>query len=323
VPELVDARRVSPTSFIIAIGTLIGGWALIGVLLNVAASFSTIKDASWPWVAATFVVAQLITVGTAMTTIGSVLNPLPFLKVAALEISNSFTSLAAGSVGTLAARVRFFQRQGLDATLAVSSGVVASTASWMVKGALFIACLPLAWRSLHFSEITSSSGAGAHLVSLIIDVAIVAIVVAGIALLIPKLRRLAASALRPRLDEALGHLRVLASTPRKLVAIFGGSLLAQLLVAAATSTALRAFGTSLPLPTIIVVLTIGSMLGGISPVPGGMGVVEAGMVLGLTAAGVPSDVAFAAVFVQRLFTSYLPPIWGWFMLMWLRRREDL
>jgi hypothetical protein len=31
----------------------------------------------------------------------------------------------------------------------------------------------------------------------------------------------------------------------------------------------------------------------------------------------------AAVFVQRLFTSYLPPIGGWFVLVWMRRREYL
>ena len=55
--------------------------------------------------------------------------------------------------------------------------------------------------------------------------------------------------------------------------------------------------------------------------PGGVGVVEAGLILGLTAAGISEVDATAAVFVQRLFTAYLPPIWGWFSLMWLRRHE--
>jgi len=74
---------------------------------------------------------------------------------------------------------------------------------------------------------------------------------------------------------------------------------------------------------LIVVITLASILGGVSPVPGGMGVVEAGMILGLTAAGISESNAVAAVFVQRLFTSYLPPIWGWFVLVWMRRREYL
>ena len=68
---------------------------------------------------------------------------------------------------------------------------------------------------------------------------------------------------------------------------------------------------------------VAGIIGGISPSPGGMGVVEAGMILGLTAAGVSEADATAAVFIQRLFTSYLPPIWGWITLMWLRKREYL
>jgi hypothetical protein len=34
-------------------------------------------------------------------------------------------------------------------------------------------------------------------------------------------------------------------------------------------------------------------------------------------------VGTAAVFVQRSFTAYLPPIAGWFILMWMRRKDYL
>jgi uncharacterized membrane protein YbhN (UPF0104 family) len=63
------------------------------------------------------------------------------------------------------------------------------------------------------------------------------------------------------------------------------------------------------------------IIGGAVPVPGGMGVAEAGLIAGLTAAGIPQDQAVAAVLMQRAFTSYLPPIWGWLTLAWMRRRE--
>ena len=116
---------------------------------------------------------------------------------------------------------------------------------------------------------------------------------------------------------------MLATRPSKLVLIFGGAFLAQLLVAFALGSALHAFGANLPLADLIVALTLGSMLGGLSPVPGGLGVVEAGMILALTAAGVPDAIAVSAVFVQRLFTSYLPPVWGWFTLVAMRRRDLL
>jgi uncharacterized protein (TIRG00374 family) len=94
-------------------------------------------------------------------------------------------------------------------------------------------------------------------------------------------------------------------------------------VAMALSVSLRAFDDHLRLPVLIVVITLAGIIGGISPSPGGMGVVEAGMILGLTAAGVSEADATAAVFIQRLFTSYLPPIWGWATLVWMRRREYL
>ena len=116
---------------------------------------------------------------------------------------------------------------------------------------------------------------------------------------------------------------MLSTHPRNLVEIFGGELVGQLLVAMALGAALHAFDEHLSLASLLIALTVGSMIGGISPVPGGMGVVEAGMILALTAAGIPQDDAVAAVFVQRLFTAYLPPIWGWFFLVWMRKKEYL
>jgi len=59
------------------------------------------------------------------------------------------------------------------------------------------------------------------------------------------------------------------------------------------------------------------------PVPGGIGVVEGGLLVGLTSAGMPESSAFAAVLLYRVATFYLPPIWGWFALTWLRRRRYL
>jgi len=50
-------------------------------------------------------------------------------------------------------------------------------------------------------------------------------------------------------------------------------------------------------------------------------VIEAGLIAGMTAAGVPQSEAVAATFTARLFTAYLPPIWGWVALQWLRRRD--
>ena len=328
VPKLMEPRRISWVNLALVVGTLIGGWALIGVLVNVTKSWSTITGAEWGWVAAVFVLAQAAYPALAVATVGSVTDTLPYGRTVALEVSNTFVSLAGGSMGALATRVRFFQQQGYNAILAVSSGVLISTASWIVKGALFLLAIPIALSAFDFTSQPSSTGGGsgsstAHLVWFIV-IAVVAVgVLLGLILAIPRWRRLAAAKLRPKATEVWGHLKVLATHPRNLVEIFGGEIAGQVLVAMSLGAALHAFGQHLSLAALLIVLTLGSMLGGISPVPGGMGVVEAGMILGLTAAGIPQTDAVAAVFVQRLFTAYLPPIWGWFCLIWMRKREYL
>jgi uncharacterized protein (TIRG00374 family) len=321
-PELVEPRRVSWPTLIMLIGTLIGGWALIGVLIDVSQSFDTVIGADWLWVIVAFVLAQLVFVASAVESLGSVAGPLPFGRTLAVEVANSFSSLAGGTPAVFATRVRFYQQQGYDASVALSSGAIMSTVSWIAVGVLFLVSLPFAWGSLDL-EVTPESGPDAKLVWIILAVVVLVAIVAGLALAVPRLRGLAVARVRPRVNAIWGNLRQVATSPSKLVLLVGGSFAQRLFVAMVLSVSLRAFDDHLRLPVLIVVITLAGIIGGISPSPGGMGVVEAGMILGLTAAGVSEADATAAVFIQRLFTSYLPPIWGWLTLVWARRREYL
>jgi uncharacterized membrane protein YbhN (UPF0104 family) len=322
VPKLVEPRRVSWPTLIMVAGTLIGGWALIGVLIDVSKSFDTVIGANWLWVIAAFVLAQLAFVASAIEGIGSVAGVLPFGRVLAVEVANSFSALAGGTAAVFATRVRFFQRQGYDPSVALSSGAIMATSSWIATAVLFLVSLPVAWGSIHL-EIAPQSGGNSKLVWVILAVVIAVALVAGLLLIVPKLRRLASDKLRPRVRDIWGNLKEVASSPRKLLLLLGGSFAQELAVAMTLSVSLRAFDDHLRLPTLLVVITLAAVIGGVSPSPGGMGVVEAGLILGLTAAGVAESDATAAVFIQRLFTSYLPPIWGWIALVWMRKREYL
>ena len=321
-PELAQPRRVSWPTLILIIGTLIGGWALIGVLIDVSKSFDTVIGADWLWVIIALVLAQLAYASSAVETLGSVSGPLPFGRALAVEVANAFSGLAGGAPAVFATRVRFYQKQGYDATVALSSGAIMTVASWIATGVVFVVSLPFAWGSISL-QATPESGGDSKLVWIILAVVVLAGVVVGLAVAVPRLRRLAAEKLRPRVRDVWGNLRQVASSPRKLLLLLGGALGRELLIAMALSVSLRAFGDHLRLPVIIVVIVLAAIVGAVAPSPGGMGVVEAGMILGLTAAGVSEADATAAVFIQRLFTSYLPPIWGWFTLVWLRRRDYL
>jgi glycosyltransferase 2 family protein len=321
-PKLVEPRRVSWATLIMIIGTLIGGWALVGVLIDVSRSFDTVIGADWLWVLVALVLAQLAYVASAVESLGSVAGPLPFLRVVAVEVANTFSALAGGTPAVFATRVRFYQRQGYAASVALSSGAIMTTVSWIAVIVLFVISLPFAWGSVHIDTGSHLSG-DSKLVWVILGVVVLVALVAGLLLAVPRLRRLIADKARPKARDILGNFREVASSPKKLVQLGGGAVARELLIAMTLSVSLRAFNDHLGLPVLLVIIRLAAMVGGASPSPGGMGVVEAGLILGLTATGVSEADATAAVFIQRLFTSYLPPIWGWFTLVWLRKRDYL
>ena len=74
----------------------------------------------------------------------------------------------------------------------------------------------------------------------------------------------------------------------------------------ALGAALHAFGAHLSLAALLIAVTTAGVLASASPAGGGMAVAEAGLILALTAGGIFKGDATAAVFVQRLFSAYLP-----------------
>jgi glycosyltransferase 2 family protein len=318
VPELAEEKRISWTNLLFGVGSLIGIWAIVGVLSDAGEAFDAIKGADWGWLALAFVLAQLPVVAEGWSLLGAAVGDLPFGRCVALELSNTFTVLAGGDVAVFAVRVRFFQRQGYDAEAAVSAGAIASTSWWIVKGLLFIVALPFAAASFHAP---SGSSGNQKIVWIVLAVVLAVGIVATLIAVVPRLRRLASSKVRPHLVNIWTNVKAIAAEPRKLVYVLAGSTVAQLLIAFALGASLHAVGQRASLATLLTVITLAGIIGGAVPVPGGAGVVEAGLIAGLASAGIPQDQAVAAVLIQRFFTAYLPPIWGWFTLAWMRRRE--
>jgi uncharacterized membrane protein YbhN (UPF0104 family) len=246
-----------------------------------------------------------------------VAKTLPYRPVVMEQFANNFTGLVGGTVATTALVIRFFQKQGLKAAVAISSGVLTSLSAVVVQTILVIIGL---FATLSDFDL-STTGGEHHIAGLAIVVVVVGGILLGLALFVPRLRKRLARILGPQMSAARTNLAGILRTPRKAAMLFGGNLGSQLLYAMVIGAALHAYGYSLPLLQIIVINSLASVLGGMAPVPGGMGVIEAGLIGGLTAAGIPQTEAVATTFTARLFTAYLPPIWGWFALRWLGRHE--
>ena len=320
-PKLVEMHRVSIANLAIAVFTILGVYLLIGELSHV--DWSTVfTDARWGWVVATAIVAQTPILALSVAKLGSVAQPLPLGPVVALDIGTKFTGLAGGGVTTMALEVRFFQKQGMKAAVAVTSSLLNSVASGVVEVALLIVGLTFGLSSFSLKRGGNSSGhGGGGLAGWIYLAAIVVALALAVTFLVPSLRRRLGGLLLPQVRSAWSELSTVMRTPKKGLQLIGGNLVSQVLYAVALWTALHAYGASLGLPQLIIINTFASVLGGIAPVPGGIGVIEAGLIAGFTAAGVPDQAAIAATFTARMFTAYLPPIAGWTAIAWMRRRD--
>jgi uncharacterized membrane protein YbhN (UPF0104 family) len=320
--EPVPLARARPSQLVMLAATFFGLWLLVQQFIGFGEIVPVLAGASWWWVAATLVITQTTAISEAVAMSGAAPGPLPLGPLVLLRMAMWFTGLIGGTAARTATVVRFYQRRGLAPVVAVSSGLIYSVGGFCVQAVLSVTALIFAGDEFHF-EPAGSEGSGAEVLQLVLYAIVAAGLIGGIALQVPKVRRLAAARLQPRLAPAWSNVRNLVNDPGQLGRLLAGAALTQLLLATGLWFALHAVGASASFGALIIVCTFSSLLGGIAPVPGGMGVMEASYISLLTLLGIPEDLAVATTLLYRLCTTYLPPIWGWVALVWLRRHDEL
>jgi uncharacterized protein (TIRG00374 family) len=85
----------------------------------------------------------------------------------------------------------------------------------------------------------------------------------------------------------------------------------------------RSVGYTVPFADLLLIHLSVSLLAGLIPVPGGVGVSETLLTIGLVRTGMPEEAAFAAVIAYRASTFYLPPAWGFVSFRWLEKNKHL
>jgi uncharacterized membrane protein YbhN (UPF0104 family) len=247
--------------------------------------------------------------------LGAVSAQLPFGPVLGVQFANAFTGLVGGTAGNATLTIRFFQKQGLPPVVAASSGVLTSTTGFIVQTVLIVTAIIVTGAEL---DLSTGEGGVPGWVAVLVGVIVVGGIVTAV---VPSFRKKVYDPLVKQLKAAWDNLHGVLVNPKKAIQLFGGNLCSQLLFAMVLGAALHAYGESLPILQLVLINSLASLVGGVAPVPGGMGVIETGMIAGFTASGIPEAQAVAATFTARMCTSYLPPIWGWFTLQWLRKSE--
>jgi uncharacterized membrane protein YbhN (UPF0104 family) len=247
---------------------------------------------------------------------GSIQRPLPLGPLTTLQFAICYVNLAIPSTAArVAINIRFLQRFGVEPTAAISAGAIDSVSGFVVQIVLFLSLM--FFSDVDFSLSTDTGDLSGLMTIALIFVALI-VVAAVVVLVVP--------ALRARLFAVLTKVRrsfQVLKSPTKLLQLFGGNLVSQVLFGVAMAACVVAFGESVPLSELVLINTVVSLFAGLLPVPGGIGVSEAGLTLGLTAAGLSSEVAFAVALAYRFVSFYLPPIWGFFCYRWLIKRRFL
>ena len=318
VPALVPMRRVTVGSLLTAVLLSAVAWMLISALADIGLDtiVEQIRTADAALLVAALALSPLIQVAETFSTLGATTLALRFGPVLELQFAIRFIALAVpSSAARIAMNVRFLQRAGLPATSALAVGAIDSVSGFIVQILLLILIAVAGTVTLDLTLGGESAGAGGSF--LILGVALVVIAGAVIAI-VPRFRKM----LAPRLTEVREAARVL-KRPSKIAFLFGGNLVAQLVAAGVLGLCLRAFGYQASLAELLLVNTLTSLLSGIIPVPGGIGVTEATMITLLVAIGIPEPVAVSTAITYRVITFYLPPAWGVFAARDLKRKGRL
>lgn len=333
-PKLEKLQRVTVRSTITVILVMVLSYYLITKLAG--ADFSSIVDAltsaNYWWLLGGLLVAPLAQVSYSFGTLGASMVPLRYFPVLMLQYAIQFIAVVLpATAARLALEIRFFQRFGIAGGAAVSIGAVDAGAGFVVQIALLLliglSALPGFTQPL-VSSTSSTSDSTSSGVSPLVIALVVAVVVGIVAtLVVPKLRNRVRERI-PKLKAQTGaQLRAIRETlvvlrkPSKVGQMLLGNLGAQVVQAVVLGMCLAAFGETAHLSQLILINTAVSLFAGLMPVPGGVGVAEAGYTAGLQAIGVPSAVAISTALAFRLLTFYLPPLWGSVSMRWLRKNS--
>ncbi|GAA2385726.1 lysylphosphatidylglycerol synthase domain-containing protein [Streptomyces coeruleofuscus] len=268
-----------------------------------AEGFAHLGNAEWPWLLAAAGATCLTWVAAACTRQGAVVERLPRRRLLATQFAaGAANHLLPTGLGASAVNLRFMTVCGLP--LARSSAALAlyllaeSVGRVALLGILLVA-FPDA---LRLGTLVPQTAFG----PLLAGAGVVFVIAVAVLVLVRRVRSAVLSFLR----TALGEARSVHTRPARALALWGGSFTFPALQATVLVLVGRAMGLDVPPAHMAVAYLAATVAVALVPTPGGIGSVEAALVMALVAAGGPAAVATAVVLAFRVITVWLPLLPG-------------
>ncbi|WP_040697543.1 lysylphosphatidylglycerol synthase transmembrane domain-containing protein [Nocardia vinacea] len=277
--------------------------------------FSQLRTANWWWALLGLAVSVLTYVGAAAALWACATRLVSFRNLVIMQIANTFAATTTPArVGGLALSVRFLQKGGLGAVRATAAVALQQAVQVITHISLLILFSVAAGTSANLSHFVPDA-------SVLYLAAGVGVGIIGTFMFVPKLRRWLNNSVRPQLQEVLGELGELARDPKRFLVIVLGCGAITIGQALALWASVEAFGGGASFITVTIVTMIGGTLASAAPTPGGVGAVEAALIGGLAAFGLPATIAVPSVLLYRVLTCWLPVFCGWFTMRWMTSKD--
>ncbi len=218
------------------------------------------------------------------------------------------------TLGSVAVNIRFLNKSGVPGPAAATAVGVSQVVIFFIHIILLVIFGVIAGTQTDFSFRPPRF-------TLVIVVIVFAIVIVMFS--IAAFRNWLINKARPLIDQIGPTLAIIVQQPQRLLSSIASSLVLNFSYIISFYAALIAFGSDISIATAAFVYLAGATIGQAAPTPGGIGAVEAALVAGLTAAGVPSGTALSGVLLYRVVTFWLPVLPGWYAFVNLQRKNNL
>ena len=292
--------------------TLLGAFAVVYLLLpqlaNAGAAVHALQHANWWWVLAALPALFVAQAFGTLLQLGAIPAHLPFGPTYLVAFGGSFLNrVTPNNVGGMALSFRYQQAAGVDSG-AASASVGLETLIGIAANLLLLAVFFARTgrhTSVHFSF---------HVHQWVLVLITVALVAGALFGLTPRGRRFYHDKIWAFIRSAGAAVAEVAKSPRHLTLIGVGGLGGPMVQIVALWLCTHALGGELPFVQVGAIYLGGHLVASAAPVPGGLGALEAALVAGLSALGMPVGAAASAVLIYRLLTYWLTIPVGWFSL---------
>ncbi len=314
--EMAELERIGVKRIIGVFGFGVLALFLLGLVSNWDQIVDVFSQANLADVPVMIVLILLTNVAGAASLIGAVTKQLPLGDTTIVMFGQSFLNrFTPANAGGMAMRIRYLQKGGTDLTLGTAAVGLTSVASGIVQTVFLVGFT--AWAGSVDTGIEPESPPWDTIA--VVVLLIVACVVFVFA--IPKLRKAVLQVVRRFTDKIRDEFGELLRRPGKLTLLFGGATVSKLLTISTFIIACRAFDIDIGGAQLASAYMVATTIASAVPTPGGVGAVEAALVLVLQGLGVDEAVAWSATLLFRLISYWMPIIPGAIGLKWSERRD--